>query len=366
MSAVPKTKHLFQVELEVLSGPGKGLKQSFLQESIIIGRGVDVQFILGEDPKVSRQHIEILQTKLGLRVVNLSKSNPSILDGLNFVEKEINKVSILKIGESEIQISADFPALVVNELLVPVEPEGFDKKSQVSNVPNVISMQAPVNSGLQSPSRPANNFGIAQNNRAQFLKSDAYVTPNYQEISGTSEQKNKKIKFYIIVVGVLVIAAYLSSQKEKQKKSGDLYRGADKIEMDLAESQKSVEIYKEKKEKNSSIQSRRALENFTQGFRDYRAGQYARAIESFQVVKNLDPGNELAERYYKLSKIKHDEEIKFIMLQGHANRDKKNFRMCISNFKNVLNMLGNDKNSATYKEAKQFFDECTLAIEGRF
>lgn len=378
MSLAAKENQLIQVFVEVLSGPHKGMKQAFLQDSMTIGRGVDANFILGEDPKISRQHIEIQQIKEGLRIVNLSNSNPSLMDGVEFTEKIINKLSIVKIGESEIQINAEFPSFVVNELLTKDPFESLSTPAKLENSLEVKSDRSQ-NNIAQLPKRvQVQNAPLAtakltaavktsQNiQNTHFRGADSSASQNFQTNQYVSNEKNKKFIFYAILAGVIALAIYFFNQKEQKKKAADLYRGADRIEMDLAESQKTIELYKEKKEKYSTIQSKRALENFTQGFRDYRAGQYARAVESFQVVKNLDPGNVLAERYYILAKNKFDEQVKFIMSQGRANKEKGDFRMCMSNYNSILNMLANDKNSLTYKEAKQFYDECSLAIEGRF
>ena len=84
------------------------------------------------------------------------------------------------------------------------------------------------------------------------------------------------------------------------------------------------------------------------------------------MVLNLDPDNELAKRYYHLSKIKFDELVKFNMIQGNRYREKKNWRMCQSNYTNVMTMLQYRKDDPSFKEAKQFYEECTLNLEGRF
>jgi tetratricopeptide (TPR) repeat protein len=121
-----------------------------------------------------------------------------------------------------------------------------------------------------------------------------------------------------------------------------------------------------KKEKYDTVQYRRAQENFIRGFRDFQQGQYARSREAFQVVLNLDPENELAKRYYHLAQIKFDEMVKFSMIQGNRYREKKNWRMCQSSYTLVLTMLQNRKDDPTFKEAKQFFEECKLNLEGRY
>jgi tetratricopeptide (TPR) repeat protein len=130
---------------------------------------------------------------------------------------------------------------------------------------------------------------------------------------------------------------------------------------------RSQEILSLKKDKYDSVQYRRAQENFIRGFRDFQQGQYDRAREAFQVVLNLDPENELAKRYYQLSNIKFDELVKFNLIQGNRYREKRNWRMCQSNYSNVMTMLQGRKDDPTFKEARQLYQECSLNVEtGRF
>jgi hypothetical protein len=57
--------------------------------------------------------------------------------------------------------------------------------------------------------------------------------------------------------------------------------------------------------------------------------------------------------------------VKFHMLQGNRYREKKNWRMCTSSYFNVMTMLNNGQDPL-FKEAKQYFDQCTLAQQGNY
>lgn len=186
--------------------------------------------------------------------------------------------------------------------------------------------------------------------------------------AGGGPLSNPRVRFYAIVAVVGLLAWYfLFSESPKEKKDPNAFRTSALSMADVVEAEKRTqELLTVKKEKYDSIQYRRAQENFIKGFRDFQQGQYARAREAFQVVLNLDPDNELAKRYFHLSKIKFDELVKFNMIQGNRYREKRNWRMCQSNYSNVMTMLQHRKDDPSYKEAKQFYEECTLNLEGRF
>jgi tetratricopeptide (TPR) repeat protein len=179
---------------------------------------------------------------------------------------------------------------------------------------------------------------------------------------------NPRVRFYGIIAIVAVVGYLFFSSGVKDKKTDkNAFKTTSTSLTELVEAEKRTkELLTVKKEKLDTIQYRRAQENFVKGFRDFNQGQYARARDSFQVVLNLDPENELARRYFHLSTVKFEEFIKFNMIQGNRYREKRNWRMCQSNFSNVMTMLQYLKNDPTYKEAKQYYDECTLNLEGRY
>ncbi|RYZ69646.1 MAG: hypothetical protein EOP09_07315 [Proteobacteria bacterium] len=172
-----------------------------------------------------------------------------------------------------------------------------------------------------------------------------------------------RVRFYAIVVVVGLVGWWLMSPNAKKKEL--TFRSTEQIEQDIEASREEIKVFEARREKMDNVQYKRAQENYIRGFRDYRQGNYGRARESFQVVLNLDPDNELAKRYYHLAKVKFDELVKFHMLQGNRYREKKNWRMCKSSYFSTMTMLNNPQDSV-FKEAKQYYDQCSLAEEGRF
>lgn len=357
MSAAPVIKEVLKFDIEIVKGPHQGMKLSFAQLAVTIGRGPENDIVLANDPRASRQHAEIKQRGNDFIVVNLSQKNFVMVNGSSVQTEVITNESILVIGDSELRLRVEKP------LPVKVPPPMQSVAPRVQSVPQPppqsVPPRSPMNQMPQMPAYPSSyppNMGGNSNGFPETMKS----TPQ-----GLA---NPRVRFYgIIVVVALVGWWFFSSSGKKVVKDPNAFRTSDLAMADVREAEKnSQELLTLKREKYDTVQYRRAQENFIRGFRDYQQGQYARAREAFQVVLNLDPENELAKRYFHLSKIKFDEMVKFSMIQGNRYREKKNWRMCQASYSVVMTMLQNRRDDPTYKEAKQLFEQCALNGEGRF
>lgn len=349
----PQLNDALKFDLEVVKGPHAGLKLSFSKDSVTIGRGPENDVVLSNDPRVSRQHAEIKRRQNSeFVVVNLSGKNFIMVNGQVVESELLLNGTVVLIGDTEIAFNlraVAVPTLSGNEL------------------PSVKVPAAVAPSPLPSFSPPPPNFSPPHPMPGM---ASASPPPPLRPRAGNSDDllQNPKVRFYGIVGTLILVGFFLfSPSKGKKTKDPNEIRTSSISMQDAAEAEKRTqELLTVKKEKYDSVQYRRAQENFVKGFRDFKQGQYARAREAFQVVLNLDPDNDLAKRYYHLSKIKFDELVKFNMIQGNRYREKKNWRMCQSNYFNVITMLSNRMDDPSYREAKQYYDECTLNLEGRF
>ncbi|MGE5085502.1 MAG: FHA domain-containing protein [Bacillota bacterium] len=384
MSAAPKVKEVLKFEVEVVKGPHMGMRLSFDKGNATLGRGPENDIVLANDPRISRQHAEIKQRGNEFVIVNLSAKNFILVNGENVQSEILYKDSVIQVGDSEIRVMYEPPVVdvapqspplqVVSQVppmpkpqptLQPLSQQPVTApRPQMPQMPAAQNSTPPMMQNMSVPPMPSPQpmgYGGFQQNTSSPGR-----TPRPSASSGGGLLANPKARFYMIVAAIgLVGWLILSPSKNKGAKDPNAIRTSSITMQDVADAEKRTqELMTVKKEKYDSIQYRRAQENFIRGFRDFQQGQYARARESFQVVLNLDPDNELAKRYYNLSKIKFDEFVKFNMIQGNRYREKKNWRMCQSNYSNVMTMLQNRKDDPTYKEAKQFFEECTLNLEG--
>lgn len=368
MGAANQLKEALKFDIEVTKGPHIGLRSSFSKPMVSIGRGPENDIILSSDPRCSRRHAEIRQRDNDFVVVNLSEKNFILVNGQNVQTEILAPGSLVQIGDTEIRFNQ----------------EVSQGKSEAASVPSVFAVPSPTQA--QAPMKAPSPVAPKAQMPARPTPASAPAMPRQQPLNYGGYQPpppgagprpaapsggplaNPKVRFYGVIAILGLVGWFLfSSDGPKGKKDPNAIRTSAISMQDVAAAEKrSQELLTIKKERYDSVQYRRAQENFIKGFRDYQQGQYARAREAFQVVLNLDPENELAKRYYHLAKIKFDEFVKFNMIQGNRYREKRNWRMCQSNYSNVMTMLQNRKDDPTYKEAKQFFEECTLNLEGRY
>lgn len=365
MSAAPKLKDNLKFALDVVKGPHAGTKLSFTKGAVTIGRGPENDVVLANDPRVSRQHAEIKQRGSDFIIVNLSDKNFVLLNGQNIQSEILVKGAVLQIGDSEIKFDYDAPAPTLE---VPPPPQAAQRAVLASVPPPPIPNHLQTHNGAPQMPSFQNAAPAAPYQQPRPTGQAQHTARPRTAPANDGLFSNPRARFYGIIVVIGVVGWFLLSPSKKgAPKDANAIRGSVVSLQDVNESDKrSQELLTIKKEKYDTVQYRRAHENFVRGFRDFQQGQYARARESFQVVLNLDPENELAKRYYHLSQIKFDELVKFNMIQGNRYREKRNWRMCQSNYSNVMTMLQNRRDDPTYKEAKQFFEECTLNVEGRF
>ncbi|WP_347356024.1 FHA domain-containing protein [Bdellovibrio sp.] len=380
MSAAPSMKDALKFDIEIIKGPHSGVKLSFSKASVSLGRGPENDIVLSSDPRVSRQHAEIKQRGNEFVLVNLSQKNFVMVNGQNVQSEPLTNDSVIQIGETEILFRAEVPEVRATPAPVAAAPPPPSFLTP-NPVPTPVATPRPQQMPAYQQPRPMPSMPNPSMPPAQPMGyGGGYTPPPSGGMGGPTMGtmapppvgggllSNPKVRFYGIVAAIGFAAwFFLFSGDSKPKKDANAFRTSALSMADVAEAEKrSQELLTVKKEKYDSIQYRRAQENFIKGFRDFQQGQYARAREAFQVVLNLDPDNELAKRYFHLSKIKFDELVKFNMIQGNRYREKKNWRMCQSNYSNVMTMLQHRKDDPSFKEAKQYYEECTLNLEGRY
>jgi len=109
------------------------------------------------------------------------------------------------------------------------------------------------------------------------------------------------------------------------------------------------------------IQQEYARQHYQKGFRDYRLGQYDRALQSFQAALSFDSNHKLARKYWDLSKRKLDEKIQGFLVGSRDHLQRGNYKLCLSSARSVMNMI-KDSTDNRYKEASQIQSYCEERI----
>jgi hypothetical protein len=350
------------------------MKLEFQKGSVTIGRGPENDIVLANDPRISRQHVEIKQSMGQFYVINLSQKNFVLLNGINVTSEKMDSKATVQVGDSEMS----FWVHGSTNLLEPVSPNSVSvQRSRPVAVPNLppTGMPGGLPSAMpgghpmmpQQPGMPpAPGFPPPYQGPRPGAAPHMHHRPAVSGSPIADLLSNPRVKTYGgIAIACVLIFMMLPGGKSKRAEEKP-FRTMEELNVSRQESENEIKAFQERKDKMNQQIYQKAYENFLRGHRDYRQGQFVRAREAFQVVLNLDPENDLARRYLNLSKIRFDEIVKFHLLQGRRYLEKQNYRMCKANFQTVMTMLGNDPSNPEYKEALTMHKQCSVALEGRF
>jgi len=323
MSAAPalgKTKNL---QFEVTTGPLKGKTFVFAKPIITIGRSSENDIAIESDLKISRSHVEIHQNSGGISFQNKNDKNMMLVNGMAASFFPMNTAEcVLRIGDSEIRVR--------------------------------------IEGGAQSMHRP-----LYMPNGGPAGAPPLHSVPPLPQYTASGGQQSK-IVFYAIIGIVIIFGLWLMSGGTSKKVVEEL-RKSDDIEADLIateENIKKIEDQMSKSGKDNPIYLT-AQQYYIKGFRDYKQGQYGRAILSFQAALTIYPQHELARKYAGLSRRRLDEAIQHEMLNGLKYKGQGNYRMCEGSYRKAIGQMLDEKDPA-YQEAQRYLKECELLQKDKF
>lgn len=360
MTAAPVLARSLKWSLHVSRGENQGKVYSFNKPVVTIGRGPQNDIVLTQDPKISRQHVEIRLDSGFLKITNLSSRNFILVDGEKTEKKLIQKSVNILIGDTSFDLRIENP----------VQTASLQSAVTSSGLP---ATQSNLRQTQNSPTKPLSIVGSSSVDRKNNLNSFSNPQPTFGQNSnpaGSAVMTNPnagRIRFYIIIAIVGGIAAWFLMDSGESKKTQIGIRTEGDIVRAIEDSALAVKELKAKQDGlgQNTVQFRAAEEHYVRGFRDYGQRQYARAAQSFQAALSFYPAHELAKKYLQLSLRKFEELVDANMSLGRKYYQKQNFRLCQNSFAKVMIML-KDSSKPKYKEAKQFHDECQLRAKGGF
>ncbi|MBC7741876.1 MAG: FHA domain-containing protein [Bdellovibrionaceae bacterium] len=376
MSAAVQQKPQLSVKLSVVKGPHAGQVFQLAKSEVSIGRGPENDIVLLNDPQVSRAHAKIILVDRDFEIINLSKKNAVFVNGENVERWKLVNHETFFIGDTEFKIEYDLGQAVASvapkklATVVQLKPKPGAKPVSALK-PSMVPMgPAAQPSAIATRPRqgpvPFKPIPVPLNRMALGAQS----IPRPPTAAQSSLLQHPKFKFYAIVsiaLGAFLYFMLAPAKNAVSAKPRPTLKYEDEVSIKLNSTPEKELVQKRfelKKEKNSP-QHQRAEENFIKGMRDFQLGNYARAMDFYQVVLNLEPEHNLARRHYYLSKVRFDELIQAKLMLGESYYKKHNFSMCESMYRQVMDMLG-DKNTDNpkYLLARSKVQECNLAAEG--
>lgn len=325
----------------IINGPMKGSVRVLALPSFTVGRSSECEFPVGNDPNCSRRHATVQWSPEGFEVVSLNEANLVLINGSPVTRQRLSDNDVVTFGSTEV---------LFNLSNLPVASGGGTPSLQMirSAPPGLASVPA-------YPPSPYQAGGYQSSSASRGYRSSAPAP--------AASNKNKMIIF--AVVGAIVIWFFTSEGKKKKEAVKLRTEQAIQEEIETANKLKDAADSMRTKKVDVSLTGRQAQENYIRGFRDYRKGQYERALESFQACLALNPGHTLCALYTRLANRKFSELVQYHIVLGRKYRDQNQFQACRSSFRNVMIMV-KDANAASYKEAKANYEACNSLAEGRY
>ena len=296
----------FEYYLFVMSGPHKGEKFRLLNSQIQIGRQDNNHIPLPKDKKVSRQHAVIEFANGAIFIKHLSDKNKLILNGKVVEQENLVHGSEITLGDTTLQFH-----------IRAVHP------SQVA---------------------PAHN----------------------KKSRKPKHKKPKNNKRLYIYGGLGLLVLYLATQDGSPKKEitkeeiGSTVKIQESIEATLKERAQKQKQMNLKRVKDKRFQE--ADLAYKIGYREYQAGNYMRALDSFQACLSIYPTHSLCDRYKNLSIRKHEELIEHYIRIGLRYKANNQFSSCEQAFSQAMILLKGNRSDKRYTLANENFKYCKVSM----
>lgn len=407
---------LIKIDVKITSGPHEGETFVITKDIFNVGRGAENDIILINDPKLSRNHIKISMKESHLFVENLSTRNPILFKKKLEQQVEIKPMDRIRIGDTEMELSwnatlfektlmaTEDPTQLSVQRTIATKVEDISEQelplpvlTEKNKIPAIIPLPAAATAAATAPpaatATPASEKALPNKvlfhptapkiplapsikNENRIVKNDEppkiNAAPPRPAPNAIINKSKIPPRFLLIGAGVvlLIIIVIMQSGDKKPKKQTAL-KDPHQLNAELQKSNQLVENYmKEKKLQDDGRMDRvheSAQSYYIRGFRDYRQGQFSRAIIAFQAALSFDPNHVLAKKYLLQSVKKHSEVVQFNLDQAKRYKEKSNYRLCRSSAKQVIIMaLRKDQSDPHYKEGKSLFDDCDMLSKGRF
>lgn len=319
--------------LSILNGPEKGSIFKISGSTIKIGRSRDNDISNDKDPKMSRHHLKILIKSGEVYIESLSEKNPVIINKKP-IQKVIIENHVIKQG---FRFTAGNTEFELKSTSSNGKPLALQKNNAQLHTPSSKS-SSPLSSFFPSPTSSSRQF-----------------------------QRKNPMKIVLFTVVGLLLLLLLSSDSKKSEKQDLTLRTKEDVSKDIDSQSKTINDLKKKNIESGKTrpQFAKSQAEYIKGFRDYRQGQYERAMQYFQGCLTIDPSHVLCKRYLTLSQKRFNEIIQHHMVTGKKFLDKKHYKACMTSFTNVMVMV-KDPKDRVYLEAKSNWTICQHHSQGRF
>lgn len=304
----------FHYRMLCMTGPNKGKVYYLTGKRILIGRGdnVDIQIV---DTKISREHAELSLSDNTYTITDLGAQNGVIVNDRKIKQAKLKDGEKVVIGQTVFKYNIYNIKESKEMILAEANPD-----SQMSkDIKKGIKVKIPSRSIKDPEFRP---------DMAKAPKADS---------------KSRFVLFAVILIAVVYVL-YVGDDKPISTKAKKGIIGND----DADAFNESIVIKKQILDDDSQ----KKLNAFIHGGRrEFREGNYFRAMEEFRLALLISPNNGQASFYLSKAKQRLDDEISKNFEKGTQEQDSKKYQAAIVSYCGVIQLIKEYPNDERYKNA---------------
>jgi len=300
-----------------MTGPNKGNVYYLTGKRVVIGRGetADIQIV---DAKISREHGELAFSENAYTITDLGAQNGIIVNDHKVKQKKLNDGEKIVIGQTVFK----YNIITITQSLEMMIAEATPDSAMAKEIKKGVKVKVPL----------------------KTLKNE--VEENFKIEKPVNNNATSKSKF--LIFGVILIAVVFILFGDEDKKTAPPKRVGKSNPTDLEIFNESVIV----KASADDPETKKKLEALTHsGRREFREGNYFRAMEEFRLALLLSPNNGQASFYLSKAKQRLDDEIKKNFEKGAQEQDAKKYQSAIVSFCSVVQLIKEYPDDERYKTA---------------
>ncbi len=289
--------------LVCMTGENKGLSYYLNGKRIVMGRSdqADIQVL---DTKSSREHAELKKIGNTFVATDLGSQNGIVVNDLKVTQHQLTNNDTLIIGQTVYKFNR------IDVASLEAVPEDDDENDDFDD--------------------------------------------EEEESSSSGKGKKKSSKVRLLIIGLILLAGAMflldDSEPPKKVKKGprnDITDVSNSLSEQLRKQQSDID--KELEKKLSAIVHR--------GLREYREGNYYRAMTEFNMALVLSPKHSQASFYLQKTTQKLDAEIELNFLKAKREVEALKYMEAIVSYCTVVRLLGNNISDQRSKDALERVSE---------
>lgn len=290
---IPKEEGNYH-RLICMTGPNKGKTYFLKGDKVVIGRGDECDIQIA-DVKASRMHAELKKKEERYVITDLGGQNGVVLNNEGVKQQQLNDGDKFIIGASVFIYNF---VVIARDLAVVKDLEKLEDE-------------------------------------VEALK------------KGKEKKASEKKKSPVLMIVIVLAGAYFLMSDDKPAENKLKSQKKEAVAEDPF-----LEALIRKNQKDDEEVKKKLNEILQKGQREFREGNYFRAMEEFNQAKLLNPSDGRANFYYNRSKQRLDEDVENNFIKARQDMDALKFQSAMNAYCTVMRMLKDYPDDQRFKDAQ--------------